>query len=50
MAALLGLGLCKGRENLIVYTHKEFTHRHEAAYKGKQEVSYLTLQINESLI
>lgn len=50
MAVLLGLGLCKGREKLIVYTHKEFTHRHEAACKAKREVSYLTLQINESLI
>lgn len=46
----LGLGLCKGQEKLIVYTHKELTHRHKAACKAKREVSYLTLQINESLI
>lgn len=37
MAVLLGLGLCKGREKLIVCTHKEFTLRHKAACKAKWE-------------
>lgn len=37
MAVLLGLGLCKGRGKLIVYTHKEFTLRHKAACKAKWE-------------
>lgn len=45
MAVLLGLGLCKGREKLIVYTREEFTRRHEAACKAKEEVSYLTLKL-----
>lgn len=45
MTVLLGSGLCKGREKPIVYTCKEFTRRHEAACKAKEEVSYLTLKL-----